>query len=167
MLGFSRTLLLAATSNSIFTIHSYNLDLLCNQTHLLGGFPRLHFTVTIRMGFQSLMDYRRLIHTVPKLGKLLVLFFFLLNIRSWPLVWHRKWQMSFRLFLFHIYSRSQVRVFRDVFSYRIRHSLIRARMLFLSPIAGLKLEDDWLNSIYPIGAHPFDMVVRYRSWASE
>jgi len=132
-------------------------------------------SLTIGAGSRALLKYQGILTEVkklqttlfritPKLGKLLVFLLFLLNIRSWPLVWHCKSQSSL---LIHIHSRSQVRVFREVFAIRIRHTLIRAQMLFLSPMAGLELEDNWLESISPIGANPFEMAVHYRSWASE
>ena len=39
--------------------------------------------------------------------------------------------------------------------------------MFRSSSVKLKMEDDWWDSISPIGEDPFRMVVRYDSWASE
>lgn len=108
-----------------------------------------------------------LIRSIPRFGKLFVYLLFLLNFRSWPLVWHCKPSRS-------VHSISQLclflvidRLFNVVIAYHIRHSFLRFRMLFMSPSAGLKFEDDWLDTLCPVGENPFEMVVPYRSWASK
>ena len=73
----------------------YGDELLCFLSKFLA------MTLTIGAGSRALLDHRglqtalnnlqtTLFRTLPKLGKLLVFLLFLLNIRSWPLVWHRK-----------------------------------------------------------------------------
>lgn len=36
-------------------------------------------------------------------------------------------------------------------------------MFFMSPLNAVKLEDRWLDSITPVGSHPFAVVVPYRT----
>ncbi|KAF8957170.1 hypothetical protein BDZ97DRAFT_1847636 [Flammula alnicola] len=84
---------------------------------------------------------------LPKFGKLLVCLLFLVNIRSWPLVWH-------------------FRVFRTFFLRRFQYRWVMLRGLFKSREQKLLLEDRWLDSITPVGANPFTMVVPFTSWAS-
>jgi len=64
-------------------------------------------------------------------------------------------------------SNPLVRIFRDVILYRIRYYYLRTRMLFMSRRAALCVEDAWLDSLSPVGAHPFKFTVPYRSWAGE
>ncbi|KIM37735.1 hypothetical protein M413DRAFT_448252 [Hebeloma cylindrosporum] len=87
------------------------------------------------------------VRLAPKFAKLLVCLLFLLNIRSWPLVWH-------------------FRVFRPAFARRFQHKWVKITSLFKSPAEKVRVEARWLESIAPIGQHPFKMVVPYNTWAS-
>ncbi|KAF4623032.1 hypothetical protein D9613_002370 [Agrocybe pediades] len=84
------------------------------------------------------------VRVLPKIGKTLVCLLFLANIKSWPLVWH-------------------FRIFRPVFRIRLEHLWIRIQMFFMSPLKAVKLEDRWLDSITPVGANPFSVVIPYRT----
>ena len=103
---------------------------------------------------------------LPKFAKLLICLLFLLNIRSWPLMWHCKYLpvlcwMNLTMFL-------QVRVFWRVFTLRLHHKWsVSVCSIFRSPSVKLKREDDWWDSLSPVGKDPFRMVVPYNSWASE
>ncbi|KDR78068.1 hypothetical protein GALMADRAFT_245047 [Galerina marginata CBS 339.88] len=88
-----------------------------------------------------------ILRVAPKVGKALVCILFLLNIRSWPLVWH-------------------FRVFRPVYAIRLYHTWLRISGLVRSTAVKQKIEDQWLDSISPVGKHPLTMYVPYRSWAS-
>ncbi|PPR04891.1 hypothetical protein CVT26_012712 [Gymnopilus dilepis] len=91
-----------------------------------------------------------ILHVLPKLGragKWLLIVLFLLNIRSWPLVWH-------------------FRIFRPAIRLRLYHKWLNFIGLFRSKAFRLRVEDQWLDSIAPVGAHPFNMFVPYRTWAS-
>ncbi|KAG6828966.1 hypothetical protein H0H92_006148 [Tricholoma furcatifolium] len=83
----------------------------------------------------------------PTAAKYLVFLLFLVNIRSWPLAWH-------------------FRVFRPVFAIRFQHTLVQLRTIFKSKAEKIKAEDEWLDSISPVGGDPLNYVVRYNTWAS-
>ncbi|KAG6842020.1 hypothetical protein C0991_003546 [Blastosporella zonata] len=61
---------------------------------------------------------------------------------------------------------AQFRVFRPVFRIRFQHSLLRLQSIFKSKAEKIKAEDEWLDSISPLGADPFNHVVRYNTRAS-
>ncbi|KAF8805000.1 hypothetical protein BYT27DRAFT_7142973 [Phlegmacium glaucopus] len=84
---------------------------------------------------------------LPRVAKILISLLFLLNMRSWPLMWH-------------------FRVFRPVFALRLQHHWVSICSLFRSSSVKLKMSDDWWDSIAPIGDNPFTRVVTYKSWAS-
>ncbi|RDB18170.1 hypothetical protein Hypma_000487 [Hypsizygus marmoreus] len=92
----------------------------------------------------SLGSFFRLLPTVTKYLLFLVL---LINVRSWPLAWH-------------------FRVFRPVFRVRIQHKLMKWRTMFKSPAGQIAAEEEWFDSISPIGADPFNYTVKYNSRAS-
>lgn len=112
---------------------------------------------------------------LPKAAKLLICLLFLLNIRSWPLMWHCK---SFR---FSKYTKSditlirncpktkkkKVRIFRPVFVLRFQYYWVSICSMFKSASEKRKMKDKWFDSITPVGEHPFKKVVPYRTWASE
>jgi hypothetical protein len=103
---------------------------------------------------------------LPKFAKLLICLLFLLNIRSWPLMWHCKFLPA--LYWIKLTISLQVRVFWRVFALRLHHKwTVSICSIFRSPSVKLKREDDWWDSISPIGKNPFSMVVPYSSWASE
>ncbi|KAF8648197.1 hypothetical protein AX16_006336 [Volvariella volvacea WC 439] len=81
-------------------------------------------------------------HTVlswaPVLAKYLLYLLFLINLKSWPLVWH-------------------FRVFRPVFQIRISYRLLRLRIFLKSKKEQELEEDKWLESISPIGENPLAM----------
>ncbi|TFK37231.1 hypothetical protein BDQ12DRAFT_667169 [Crucibulum laeve] len=87
------------------------------------------------------------LRSIPVLAKYLAVLLVLANVRSIPLAWH-------------------FRVFRPVFAIRIRYRLLRWSIMFKPKKVQDVAEDRWLDSITPIGANPFTMVVPYRSWAS-
>ncbi|KAG5729440.1 hypothetical protein E4T56_gene6141 [Termitomyces sp. T112] len=83
----------------------------------------------------------------PTVIKYLILLLFLANIRSWPLAWH-------------------FRVFRPVFYLRFQYSLVRLRNIFKSKSTKIQAEDEWLDSISPIGGDPLNYFIRYNTRAS-
>ncbi|PPQ82856.1 hypothetical protein CVT24_008288 [Panaeolus cyanescens] len=88
-----------------------------------------------------------LLRVAPKLAKILFVLLFLINIRSWPLAWH-------------------FRVFRPVFALRIQRRWMRICASFKSPANRVRIHDQWMESISPIGENPLQMMVPFKSWAS-
>jgi len=82
----------------------------------------------------------------PGFFKYFVIALFLLNVRSWPIMWHFK-------------------VWRPVFSIRLRFMALRLRSLFLSKEAKLEVRQKWLEKLSPVGSNPFEKVTTYRTWA--
>ncbi|KAF9481058.1 hypothetical protein BDN70DRAFT_876793 [Pholiota conissans] len=93
------------------------------------------------------MTLSNILSLLPKVGKAAVCVLFLLNIRSWPLVWH-------------------FRIFRPAILMRARHHLVMLSAMFKSPKQRDIVEDRWLDSISPIGSNPFTKVVSFKTWAS-
>lgn len=60
-----------------------------------------------------------------------------------------------------------VRVFRPVLWLRLQDMLLRLRGLFMSRKRKLVMRDKWGDSISPVGQHPIETVVPYKTWASE
>ncbi|KAF5378479.1 hypothetical protein D9615_007086 [Tricholomella constricta] len=87
------------------------------------------------------------IRYVPTLAKYLLCLLFLINVRSWPLMWH-------------------FRVFRPVFRIRLEHKLLQWRTMFMSRARKIQAEDEWLDSISPVGADPMSFSIKYNTWAS-
>ncbi|KAG6907549.1 hypothetical protein DXG01_008535 [Tephrocybe rancida] len=87
-----------------------------------------------------------ILQLAPTAAKFIVFLLFLVNVRSWPLAWH-------------------IRVFRPVFRIRFQHSLLRLQTIFKSKAGKIKAEDEWLDSISPVGGDPMNYVVRYNTWA--
>ncbi|EMD32696.1 hypothetical protein CERSUDRAFT_87726 [Gelatoporia subvermispora B] len=80
--------------------------------------------------------------------KTIALALFLLNIRSWPLSWH-------------------IRVFLPVYRLRFRYQLLRLRLFLTLQPASVRraVLSRWHDELSPVGQNPFDLCVRYRTWA--
>ncbi|KAF9447386.1 hypothetical protein P691DRAFT_706877 [Macrolepiota fuliginosa MF-IS2] len=87
------------------------------------------------------------LRTVPALAKWLVILLFVVNAKSWPLMWH-------------------IRVFRPVFRIWFQHRLLLWRTMFCSRPVREKRIDEWLDSVSPIGEGPFDKVDVYKTRAT-
>ncbi|KAF6756163.1 hypothetical protein DFP72DRAFT_894752 [Ephemerocybe angulata] len=88
-----------------------------------------------------------LVRTTPTILKYLAALVFILNIRSWPLGWH-------------------FRIFRPAIMRRLQHRILKLRTMFYSQDRQARLEDEWYDSISPIGSNPMDTVILYKAWAS-
>ncbi|TEB27137.1 hypothetical protein FA13DRAFT_960169 [Coprinellus micaceus] len=107
-------------------------------------------TVTRGVRALQVLDVSRivgLLRGIPTALKYLVMFVFLLNIKSWPLGWH-------------------FRIWRPALLRQFQHRMLKLRTMFYSKEKQIRLEDEWYNSITPIGAHPLEKEVSYRAWAS-
>ena len=60
-----------------------------------------------------------------------------------------------------------VRIWRPALVRQFQHRMLKLRTMFYSKEKQIRLEDEWYNSITPIGAHPLEKEVSYRAWASE
>ncbi|KAF8890839.1 hypothetical protein CPB84DRAFT_1963827 [Gymnopilus junonius] len=112
----------------------------------IGTWVNLDSPQTLAREF-SISTILNLIPRAGKVGKWVLFALFLLNIRSWPLVWH-------------------FRIFRPAIRLQSYRRWLYFLGLFRSKAASMKMEDDWMDSITPVGANPFTMFVPYRTWAS-
>ncbi|KAJ3571327.1 hypothetical protein NP233_g3829 [Leucocoprinus birnbaumii] len=90
---------------------------------------------------------RTALRVLPSATKWLVLLLFLINAKSWPLMWH-------------------IRVFRPVFRIRAEYHLLLWRTMFCSKTAQDKRIDQWLDARSPIGEDPFDKISIYKTRAT-
>ncbi|KAH6867895.1 hypothetical protein BKA70DRAFT_1392694 [Coprinopsis sp. MPI-PUGE-AT-0042] len=80
--------------------------------------------------------------------KALIGLLFLVNARSWPLVWH-------------------VRIWYWAIAKRMEYRIFRWSTAFSSKAVRAKKEDEWVErTLGGMGKHPFDYVSVYHSWAS-
>jgi len=56
-------------------------------------------------------------------------------------------------------------VFKAVVAMRLQHKMVQARTMFRSKAVRISAEDQWLDSVSPIGVDPFKLTVLYTSWA--
>ncbi|KAG2006297.1 hypothetical protein CC2G_002621 [Coprinopsis cinerea AmutBmut pab1-1] len=82
-----------------------------------------------------------------KLLKAVVFVVFVLNIRSWPLVWH-------------------VRIWRWAILKRLDYRLFRIRTVLHSKEKRGRLEDKWVENSIALGARPFKYTSSYHTYAS-
>ncbi|KAI0749601.1 hypothetical protein C8Q80DRAFT_1232236 [Daedaleopsis nitida] len=104
-----------------------------------------------RMGGLSVPDLARALAArsfqyAPRILKYCVYLLFLLQIRSWPLLWH---------FV----------VWRPVFALRGRYLLHRLSHIFSSPAVRRQKNMEWLEDLSNVGMNPFDLQVVYKTWA--
>ncbi|KZP32714.1 hypothetical protein FIBSPDRAFT_916417 [Athelia psychrophila] len=88
-----------------------------------------------------------LVNALPAIAKCAAIGLILLNVRSWPLMWH-------------------LRVFRPVFALRLRWYLVRLRTVFKSQAAKDKIYQKWFEDLTPMGKNPFETVTSYKSWTT-
>lgn len=90
---------------------------------------------------------RPIFQAVPSILKWSAALLFLVNIRSWPLVWHFK-------------------IWRPIWRYQFRFLLFRMSLALKKSKREKELAlDKWFASLSPVGKNPFDMVSKYRTWA--
>lgn len=109
-------------------------------------------------------NFTSLWRLTPSLVKYVLWALILVNIRSFPLAWHCEF-FSFTTFPTKTKFRA-VRVFRPVFRLRLQYRLLRLKTFYKPRAVQIQAEDQWLDSISPVGAHPFNFATTYRSWAS-
>ncbi|KAF5362666.1 hypothetical protein D9758_009633 [Tetrapyrgos nigripes] len=85
--------------------------------------------------------------TVGSIVKLLLGLLMALNIRAFPLVWH-------------------FRAIRPVLYAGINYQILRIRHLFSDQRVKEIALENWMDSITPIGSHPFQYSISFRSFAS-
>jgi hypothetical protein len=103
-----------------------------------------------------------------KLGKVLLVLLLILNARSWPMMWHCAFVSPVSSYLFaERFNHVTVRVFRPVLWLRLQDMLLRLRGLFMSRRRKMLMRDKWGDSISPVGQHPIETIVPYKTWASE
>ncbi|KAL4244040.1 THEM6/lcsJ thioesterase [Abortiporus biennis] len=83
---------------------------------------------------------------LPSVFKYMFVALFLVNYRSWPLVWHFK-------------------VLKCVLDLQARYLLLRVRCLFMSKKAKLEAREKWFDSLTPVGKNPFECCTTYSTWA--
>lgn len=96
--------------------------------------------------------------------KYMIFLLFLVNFRSWPLVWHSKFLVSSQ---FRLLTQILVRVFRPVVVLRFQYILLRLRLTLKPRHVKQKALVKWNESLSPIGKNPLDYEVSYSTWASE
>ncbi|KAF8060216.1 hypothetical protein FPV67DRAFT_1513845 [Lyophyllum atratum] len=99
------------------------------------------------LGPPVVANLKALFKFAPTLAKYVLWLVILVNMRSWPLAWH-------------------FRVFRPVFRIRLAHKMVVLRSMFKSGATKIQAEDEWLDSICPVGSDPLKYVIKYNSWAS-
>ncbi|KAJ7429803.1 hypothetical protein B0H11DRAFT_2211868 [Mycena galericulata] len=90
---------------------------------------------------------QQVLRYAPQAGKYLVLLLFVLNVGSWPLVWH-------------------FRVFAAVIKVRTQLAFLRLTHTFSSKKRTDAAFDAWFEARLPIGQHPFRTRWYYTSWVS-
>ncbi|KAF7978178.1 hypothetical protein HWV62_1376 [Athelia sp. TMB] len=88
-----------------------------------------------------------IINSLPAVAKYVAIALFLVNFRSWPLMWH-------------------LRIFRPVFAVRFGWYWLRIRTLFMSKVAKRKAYETWFESLAPVGKNPLETVITYTSRAT-
>ncbi|RXW19049.1 hypothetical protein EST38_g6813 [Candolleomyces aberdarensis] len=104
-------------------------------------------TISRRLRTMDLSRLRMVLGGLPTVLKYLVIFVFLLNIRSWPLGWH-------------------IRIWRPAVWLRVRHWFINLRSSIYSKDKSQKIEDKWFESVAQLGGNPLDFTSHYKTWAS-
>lgn len=97
--------------------------------------------------------------------KYAALLLFLVNIRSWPLIWHCECAILSPGLCY--LTCLQVRVFNPVFAVRLRWYLLQLRLLFKSTQAKRSIKAKWLGELSPVGVDPLDFVHVWKNWACE
>ena len=97
--------------------------------------------------------------------KYAALLLFLVNIRSWPLMWHSECSElcpdSCCL------TCLEVRVFYPVLTLRLRWYLLQFRLLFKSKQVKRTVKAKWLAELRPVGMDPLEFVHVWKNWASK
>ncbi|KAF9005136.1 hypothetical protein BDQ17DRAFT_1353889 [Cyathus striatus] len=88
-----------------------------------------------------------ILRSLPTVLKVFFALVFLLNIKSWPFVWH-------------------IRIFKPVWILQLKYKLMRLSIYFKSKAEKAKADEDWFDSITPIGESPFGTVITYHSRAT-
>ncbi|PSR78464.1 hypothetical protein PHLCEN_2v7407 [Hermanssonia centrifuga] len=88
-----------------------------------------------------------LLRGTPAFFKWFAVTLFLINFRSWPLVWHYKV------------------LFSPIFEVRARYYRLLLSTLFLPAQARLERKTKWLQSLCPVGEDPTKFVVSVDAWA--
>lgn len=114
------------------------------------------------------MVLRPILRAIPSVLKWAAALLFLVNIRSWPLVWHSEYHLDFFPFI----SCSQrsayvVQIWRPIWHFQLRFLFLRLRLLLKSRKEKQQALEKFFDSLPPIGQNPFDMVSKYRTWAGE
>lgn len=105
---------------------------------------------------------RSVLPFVPRPLRFIFLLVLLLNVRSLPLVWHRKHSsleypvIYWPLLCSHSIVKYLVRVFRPALLARLK------AITFFSPTK----KEEWLDSLCPVGESPFSLICTYDTWAS-
>lgn len=103
--------------------------------------------------------------------KFLALLIAVINCRSWPLCWHCT--LSFHpptklsAFTQTYGPLTSVRIFRPIYWLRLEYFRIRAACLFRSNATWNERRALFHETLCPVGQNPFDIHVRYKTWASE
>ncbi|TCD64759.1 hypothetical protein EIP91_003650 [Steccherinum ochraceum] len=99
-----------------------------------------------KSGEKMLTVLRPILSAVPSVLKWSAALFFLVNCRSWPLVWHFK-------------------VWRPIWRYQFRVLFLRMSLLLKSRKEKQLAMDKFFESFVPVGKSPFEAIGTYRTWA--
>ena len=91
------------------------------------------------------------------------LLLFLVNIRSWPMMWHSEYSSIALSGCF--LTCLQARVFFPVLMLRLRWYMLQLRLLFKSKQVKRSAKAKWLGELRPIGLDPFEFVHVWKNWA--
>ncbi|KIM86934.1 hypothetical protein PILCRDRAFT_815390 [Piloderma croceum F 1598] len=97
--------------------------------------------------FSIPVSLRSVLRHLPHVLKYVTLVLLLLNVRSFPLVWH-------------------LRIFRPVYVFQFQYYLLHLRTIFKSRSAKERALQTWFESLAPVGINPFEAVNTYKTWAS-
>ncbi|KAH7907726.1 hypothetical protein BJ138DRAFT_1137428 [Hygrophoropsis aurantiaca] len=95
----------------------------------------------------SLVKRRHCISLYTRAFKLLVTLILLINMRSWPLVWH-------------------ARLFSPVIKIQLQYCALRAKHIFKPAKLRTMALNTWIEKLCPIGVDPFEFTTRFKGWTS-
>lgn len=102
--------------------------------------------------------------STPTVLKYVLGLLLLVNIRSWPLIWHCTSLCSISAISYSL-TVSIGHVFSPIVHYRLRVLALSIRTSLLSKQKKLEAKDRFLQELCPVGKDPIKFVISVKSWA--
>ena len=109
-------------------------------------------------------------HNTPSLLKWVLGLLFLINVRSWPFVWHCECGLHYVLDVFILtvaVLHSDKVLVTPVYEIRLRYWAFLLKNLVYSRKKRLELKDKWLQGLCPVGEDPIKFTVTVKGWAGK